>query len=1066
MKALIAWFARNGVAANLLVILVIAGGLLTLPGLKQEVFPELSSNFITVSVNYLGAAPEEVEEGVCVRIEEAVQGLDGVKRITSAAVEGSGMVFIEAHPESDLRKLLDEVKARVDAIDAFPEQTERPVVQELLLRRQVINVAVSGDTDELSLRRAAERVRDELAGQPGITLVELANARPYEISIEVSEEALKRHDLSFQEVADAIRRSSLDLPGGSLKTAGGEILLRTKGQAYSGRDFEELTLLRRADGTRLRLADVAVVVDGFADTDQFTRFDGKPAILVQVFRVGPQGALEVAESVRRYVERARHLLPEGIEITTWQDDSAVLRSRVDLLVRNGRAGLVLVFLSLALFLRLRISLWVAFGIPVAFLGAIWLMPALDLSINLISLFAFIVVLGIVVDDAIVVGENVYTKMQQGKPGLQAAIEGAQEVSLPVTFAVLTTVAAFMPLLTVPGNMGQVMRVIPAIVIATLAFSLIESLLVLPSHLSHIKVETGKTARGPIAWWERVQALFGAMLGFVIERLYRPTLSFCLSRRYLSLSLALSVLLVSGGLIAGGHLKFVFFPPVDADNVVASLTMPQGATTEVTSRALERLEQAALALEEELIAKHGEKEGRVYRHILSSIGGHPYKENQNLNRGRSVTFAGAHLGEVNIELRPSEERSISSTEIARRWRELTGSIPDAVEMAFTSSIFSTGEAINIQLASRNIEELRAAAAALKERLEEYAGVTEIADSYRLGKQEVKLRVKPEAEHLGVSLADVAQQVRQGFYGEEAQRLQRGRDDVRVMVRYPAAERRSLSSLESMYIRLAGGVEVPFVQVAEASLGQGYSVIQRAGRRRVINVTAEIDHNLTNANEVLSDLQRTALPQLLAGHPGLAYTLEGEQREQRETLGGLGRGFGIAILMIYALLAIPFKSYVQPAIVMSAIPFGIIGAIWGHVLMGMDLTLLSVFGLVALTGVVVNDSLVMVDFINRAYRGGLPLVDAVRQSGAARFRPILLTSLTTFAGLTPLLLERSLQARFLVPMAISLGFGVLFATLVTLLLVPMGYMILEDLKRLAGRLLARGSSEQPAHVARHV
>lgn len=1053
MNRAIDWFARNSVAANLMLVLIFAGGALSLFNIKKEVFPEFTADTISVSVVYLGAAPEEVEEGVCLRIEEALQGIEGIKRIRSTAAEGAGTVIIEVEHGSKTQKVLDDVKSRVDAIDTFPEQTEKPVVQELLFRSQVINIAVSGDADERTLKLLGERVRDEILDLPDISQVELTNVRPYEISIEISEATMRRYHLTFDEVALAVRRSSLDLPGGSVKTEGGEILFRTKGQAYRGREFEDIVLRTLPDGTRLKLGEVVTIVDGFADTDQSARFDGKPAVIVQIFRVGDESALEIAAAAKQYIAEAQPRMPEGIELTTWQDDTKILKSRLDLMIRNGRAGFILVFLSLALFLRLRLAFWVSMGLIASFMGAFWAIPSFDVSINLLSLFAFIVVLGIVVDDAIVVGESIYTQVEAGESHLKAAIAGAQRVGVPVVFAVLTTIAAFGPLLTVPGNMGKFMRVIPIIVIATLVFSLLESLFILPTHLRHLnpEKETGNGNRIKRAW-RQFQDGFAQRMHHFVRKVYAPSLDFALKWRYSAVAVGIATFVLTVGIAVGGWIKFTFFPNVDADNVVALLTMPQGTPAEVTAEAVKRLEKSALQLQAEL-----EKEfdnNKVIEHLLASTGEQPFRVRQQQGSGRATaSFAGAHLGEINLQLMPSEKRNITSPEIARRWRELTGPIPDAVELVFSYSLFSAGEPINIQLAGTNYEALQLAARELKNKLAVYPGVYDITDSYRAGKQEVKLQIKPEAEALGLSLLDLARQVRQAFYGEEAQRIQRNRDDVRVMVRYPEDERRSLSDLENMRIRVPGGSEVPFSITGKAELGRGYAAISRTDRKRTISVMANVDDTKGNANEINASVTGNVLPAILSKYPSVSYSLEGAQREQQETMAGLARGYVIALLLIYILLAIPFKSYTQPLIVMSAIPFGLVGAIWGHLIMGMDLTILSMFGVVALAGVVVNDSLVMVDFINRARASGLPLAKAIREAGVARFRAILLTSLTTFLGLTPLLLERSLQAQFLIPMAISLGFGVMFATFITLILVPVGYFILEDTKLVVYRLIGK-------------
>jgi multidrug efflux pump subunit AcrB len=1062
-RGLIAWFTRNTVAANLLMwLIVVAGALTLLFGVKVEIFPEMQVQTITVGVEYPGAAPDEVERGICSPIEEAVSGLTGVKRVTSTATENAGAVSIEVMADFDIRRVLDDVKNRVDAITTFPEQAEKPVVQEVVLRRQVIWIAVAGDAEERVLKRVAEQVRDDLLALPEITQVELANVRPYEISIEVGEEALRRYELSFDEVAQAVRRSSLDLPGGSIKTGGGEVLLRAQGQAWRGPEFEAIVLRTRPDGTRLLLGEVARVVDGFAETDQFARFDGKPAALVKVFRVGEQSALDIANAVYRYVADAQRELPAGLSLTTWRDDTRILQSRMSLLARNAISGLILVFVVLALFLRFKLAFWVSLGIPISFLGAIALMPTFGVSLNMISLFAFIVVLGIVVDDAIVVGENVYDHLQRGTSGVVAAILGSKEVAMPVTFSVLTTVAAFVPMFNVAGNAREIWRQIPLIVVPCLLFSLLESKLVLPAHLSHEKPTAPRgPARGLARLWRPIESLWlvaqapftRGLQGFV-SRVYAPFLEGCLRWRYATVAAALAVFVFT---IAWGvtRVRFDFFPAVEGDNVVAAVTMPQGTSAEDTERAVRDLERAALELRDELNGSGT----NVVEHLLASVGDQPYTLEQAQNRGRrSDSLSGAHVGEVNVQLAPSEAREISADGVARRWRAKIGAIPGAEALTFSSALISIGADIDVQLAADDIGMLRAGARALQARLATYAGVSDIADSFAAGKREMKLAVQPSAEALGITLADLARQVRQGFYGEEAQRIQRDRDDVKVMVRYPEHERRALASLEDMRVRTAGGDEVPFGAVAQATWGRGFASIRRTDRARTINVTANVDENVANANEILADLRETFLPVLAADHPGLRWSFEGDAREQNETLMSLAKGFLAVLFAIYALLAVPFRSYIQPLLVMTAIPFGLIGATWGHVGLGLEFSIMSMLGLVALAGVVVNDNLVMVDYINGVRAEGRGALDAAREAGTRRFRPILLTTLTTCAGLTPLLLERSVQARFLIPMAVSLAFGVLFATLISLLLVPAGYLVLEDARRagrwLLGREEARG------------
>ncbi len=1039
MNHAITWFASNGVAANLLLLLITVGGLLTISSIRQEVFPEISVDVITVAVAYPGAAPEEVEEGICVRVEEQLNGIDGIDRVHSTAREGVGQITIELQTRADVRRTLDEIKARVDAIDTFPEEAERPIVQQLVVRQSVLSVAIAGDSDEASLKLLGQRVRDDLAALPEITHVDLTLARPYEIAIEVSEEKLRRHGLTFDEVADAVRRRSVDLPGGSIKSDAGEILLRTKGQAYRGDEFERLALLSQRDGTRLTLGDVATVVDGFQETDQSARFDGKPAVLVKVYRVGQQSALRIAAAVHEYVEQVRSTVPEGIDIIVWDDSSEILRARLNTLLRNGRDGFILVIVVLALFLKLRVAFWVILGVPVCFLGTLWLMPLFDISINVISLFAFIVVLGVLVDDAIVVGENIHVRQQGGERGLSGAISGATQVAVPVTFGVLTTVAAFAPLMNIPGPMGKLMIQIPLCVITALLFSLVESTMILPAHLAHMRaVDRVPTRIGAV--WEAIQRRFADGLEFVVDRLYRPSLEVAISWRYLTVAVGVATLITTTGLTVGGWVRFTFFPSVEADNVAAFVTMPQGTPARVTAEAVATLEHSAGRVLNEIRGEEGES---VLRHLMASVGEQPFKEQQSRSAfaGR---VASPHLGEVNIALLPSERRSIPSSEVMRRWRKATESIPGAVEVSFSSSLLQSGEPINIQLRGTNLDQLIAAANHVKEHLAGYPGVADIADSFREGKREVKLHVLPSAEAIGLTMAQLGRQVRQAFYGEEAQRIQRGRDDVRVMVRYPAEQRRSLADIEQMRVRAADGSEVPFSAVAAVELGRGYASINRVDRQRVINVTADVDVEQANANEIIETMQQSFLPGLRGAFPTVRYSLEGQQRDQAEFMGAMTRGFLLAILAIYALLAVPLASYGQPLIIMSAIPFGLIGAIWGHALLGWDMSMFSVIGIVALTGVVVNDSLVLVSYVNASRDDGVPLLRAVREAGAARFRPILLTSLTTFAGLTPLMMERSVQAQFLIPMAISLAFGVVFATLISLVMVPSLYVILEDIR----------------------
>lgn len=1119
MNGPIAWFARNHVAANLLLGIIVLAGLVSVSKMPQKSFPDLDVNLITVTVEYLGAAPEEVEAGVCIRVEEELEGITGVERIQSTASEGACAVRIELFEDADLARALDDVKNRVDAIDTFPEETEKPVITLAEPQRSVMDIALTGPEDERTLKILGQRIRDEIAALPSVTQVALSNTRPYEISIEVSEASLRRHSLSFDQVASAVRNASLDLPGGSIKTAAGEILLRTQGQAYWGRDYQELVVLTRPDGTRVLLKDVAEVIDGFEDTDQQLRFDGKPAAIIRVSRVGNQDILEITSALRVYLVEARERLPAGVELTVWTDNSTMLRDRLDTLLDSARQGFLMVLIILALFLRPRLSFWISVGVPVSFMGALFLCYVLGLSIDGISLFGFILVLGILVDDAIVVGESVYSTQAEAAAGsaspgsaipgseeplLSAAILGVKRVSVPVIFGVLTTAAAFLPFLLAPGIYGQVQSIIATVVMCCLFFSLVESQLVLPAHLGHRHAEAPAAEVGlmlipivgilllEIAWdlrsylafaiattsvlyawhWHGgfdvvarslivLQARFSGWLERMIRSRFRALVAAAIDQRYVTAACAAAALVVILGVLASGRLPFSFFPPLEADQVTAKLTMPLGTSARHTQAAVLNLEGTAQRLADRL----GEQAEGVppVTHILAAVGGHPVSAAGGgpPNGGRSAA-QGGHLGEVTLQLTPSQTRSIETREVAGMWRELTGPIPDAVELSFESSLFSVGEAINIQLEGDDLEELRAAAARIRAKLAEYAGVIDIADSFRSGKQELKLDILPSGEALGLSLGTLATQVRQAFYGEEVQRIQRGRDEVRVMVRYTEAERRSLDALDAMRIRTPDGSEVPFSTVARAELGRGFSSIRRSDRRRVVNVTADVDRAQITANEVMGNLRAGAIETIMRDYPRVAYRLEGAQREQGEAMSALIPLFGISLFIIYALLAVPLRSYSQPLIIMSVIPFALVGAILGHLLMmrlGLlsGLAMMSVTGFIAAAGVVVNSSLVLVHNVNDRRAKGQSIREAAREAAVSRFRPIVLTSLTTFAGLSPLMLNQSVQAQFLVPMAVSLAFGVLFATVATLLVVPAGYLILDDLGG-----LRRGRRQAPLSI----
>jgi multidrug efflux pump subunit AcrB len=1040
MKGIIEWFVDNPVAANLLMMVLVVGGLISLSNLRQEEFPEVELEVISVRVPYLGATPEEAEQGVCIRIEEALEGTENVFKMTSTASEGSCSVNLELESGTDTIKALNDIKGKVDGINTFPAETERPIVSQAVSTSQVADIVISGDTDERTLKTLAEQMREEISAIDGISQVTMEYVRPDEMSIEVSENALRRYGLTLETIATAIRRSSLDLPGGAIKTGGGEILVRTKGQYYAGREFEDIVVVTRQDGTALTLGEIASVVDGFEEGDLRVRFDGTPAAMVRVYRVGNEDTIESSEKVHAYLDAARTLLPEGIELTLWRDSAKELGARLDILLSTAGSGLALVLLTLALPLRFRLAMWVAAGIPIALLGTIMTFGVFDVTLSSLTVMGFILVLGIIVDDAIVVGERIYAHERESEDQRTAAINGTQEVAVPVIFGVLTTVAAFMPIIFVPGRLGSFFSVVGTVVCICLAFSIVESMMILPSHLSHRQRARNKPHGPLLSKWLSFQNRLATGVENFAEFRYGAALRRVLAWRYSVLAGGAGILILMLALVISGRVGFQFFPPIEGNRISAALVMPEGINVEDTARAAAQIEDAAQQLIAELDADHPEAPG-IVEYVLTSIGrsaggGGP-------GGGNNVAPAVSHQAEISLALRPSAERGgVTATEITQRWRELVGLVPDAVELSFSAAAFNAGDPISIELRGRDVDQLREVATLIRGELARFNGVTDITDSFRSGKQEAKLSLRPEARVLGITLNDLASQARQAFYGEEAQRIQRGTEDVRVMVRYPEDERRSLGDLEDMRIRTASGVEVPFAAVAEVEFGNGYSSIRRVDRQRVVTVSADVNRSVTTPEEVLDSMQAEALPQILANYRGVNYVLSGEQEERVEAIGGLFQLVPLALLVIYAILAIPLKSYLQPFVIMSIIPFGVVGAILGHMIMGWPLVLPSILGIIALSGVVVNSSLVMVDYVNRQRTKGVDVYEAVATAGVVRFRPIMLTSITTFVGLAPLMLQDNPETAFIVPMSISLAWGVLFSTAITMFLVPALYLAVED------------------------
>ena len=1037
METMITWFTRNPVAANLLMAILVTGGIMALFTLHQEQFPSMDVRVVNVSVAYLGAAPEEVEEGVCIRIEEALEGTEGIEKLITNAREGSCSVQAMLFDDANQNEALNEIKSQVDGINTFPIETEKPTVSKLTITSDVLQLAIYGDADERTLKEIGKELRDELSVIDGISTLSLNYVRPYEISIEVSENALRRYGITLEQVAQVIRNTSLDMPGGTIKTEGGEILLRAKGQAYWGEEFEDIVVVTRNDGTKVMLSELATVRDAFTEGDLRARFNGYPAVVIKVSRVGKEDAISMAADVKDFLSRFEPTLPPGLNISVWNDASEDLKLRLNSLNNMALSGLGLVIVVLALFLKFRLAMWVAAGIPIALLGTVAVFPYADISMSSMTVLAFILVLGILVDDAIVVGERVYAHERMGKSPTQAAIDGTWEVSVPVIFGVLTTMAAFLPLVLLSGRMAGFFGVIGWVVIIALVLSIIESQLILPAHLAHRN--HAEPSRGLSKKWNNFQGKLAAWLERVAEHHYQPLLNKAINNRYTTGAIGLGVLIMAIALIASGRVIFTFFPSIEGDRVYATLEMPEGISVEATARAAAVIAMAG----EELAAQLDTELGidGVVSNQFSSIGASADRSSgpsQWSGAGRS------HFAEVALELIPIKERgNISAKEVANRWRERVGNLPDAVKLSFSADSFSAGDAINYELSARDVDVIRAAATDLRAELGRYTGVYDITDSFRAGKQEIKLALLPEARSLGLTLADLASQVRSAFYGKEAQRIQRGQDDVRVMVRFPESERASIGNLEDMYIRTPQGTEVPFYSVARFELGRGYSSIKRVDGRRVINVTAEVDRSKVSPEEVGASITAEILPTLRAKYPSLDIGLSGEQEERTKAFNGLFQAAILALFVIYTLLAVPLRSYLQPLVIMSVIPFGAVGAILGHFIMGYQLMFFSALGIVALSGVVVNASLVLVDYINRRRREGMALQEALLTAGVVRFRPIILTSVTTFVGLIPLMSSATPATRFFIPMGISLAFGVLFATFITLLMVPALYRIVEDI-----------------------
>jgi multidrug efflux pump subunit AcrB len=1034
-RGLISWFIANPVAANLLMVVLLVGGSLSAYNLRSQVFPTISPGTVVVTVPFPGATPAEVEEGVTRRVEEAVLGIDGVKRVTSNAAENVGTVTIETSDFADRNQVKDDVESAVDRLSEFPPaNAEKPVVVAPKPTGSVVTLAIVGGVGEKGLRSAAEEIERDLLSQPGVSLVELEGARDYEISIEVSEATLRRYGLSFEEVANAVQRSSLDLAGGSIASSSGEILLRTNQKRQTGEEFESVVVRTRPDGSEILLSDVATIRDGFVRESLNNTYNDRPAVFVRVSRAEAEDVLAVKESVDTFL--AGYTPPVGVEVIELSDETELLRERVNLLLRNGAFGFALVFLFLVLMVDLKLAVWVSAGIATAFMGGFLVFGALGVTLTMISLFGLIIVLGLVVDDAIVIGENIDAEREAGRTGTDAAVRGAHGVLSPVFVGVLTTVAAFAPLLVTGGTFGDITRAIPLVVISVLLISLLEAFCILPSHLSH----GGTWSRGVI---KRIQQKIAGGIAFVRERLVRPGVAFAARWRYATLGLALAFFVFCIGLLGNGNVRFIFFPQIEGNNISATVTMPEGTPFERTDAAIRQMSLAAQQVAEETREETGET---LFLSItatsggLSAAGGGPGAQN---------TFSSAeNIGQIRIELTPYGDRQTPAAEIERRWREAVGTIEGAERVNFASGFAGFGEDIEYELAHQDEGQLIAAVESMKAKLAEIDGVNQVEDSFDLGKRQLVFELTAAGRAAGLRPADVAVQVRQAFFGEEVQRIQRGREEVRVFVRYPEESRSSIDSLNSFRVQLPDGGRAPLFTVASVEESRAYASINRIDGRRVVTISGDVDEAVSTPNVANEAIMQSVLPALEQEYPGLRWVAAGSTREQNEDLASIGSAFIIVLLIIFAMIATQLRSYLQPLAILISIPLGVAGAILGHLVLGFSLSFISIFGIVALAGVAVNASVVLVDLYNKNRLEGATPVEAAAAASARRFRPVMLTTLTTALGLAPLLLETSPQAQFLIPMAVSLGFGIVVSGFMVLFVTPAVAVIIEDIRGLAG------------------
>ena len=1036
MRQVIAWWAKNPVAANLLMAGILLGGFLGFKSVEREAFPIFKDNSVSIEVVWPGAAPQEVEEQILFRIEEALKDIDNVRRVYSTAQEGFAYMEVHTWANIDIEEFLNDVKNSVDSVASMPRDIENPRVRQQVYRDEMLRVAVHGNLDERTLTRLAEDLRDEIAALPYVSIVEMFGTRREEVSIELSESAMQRYGVSFSEVAAAIRNSSINLSSGRVRTETGDVLLRARNLADSEEDFGQIVVRQNPDGATIRVSDVARILDGFEDDEILATMNGEPSVLLQVMSMDKMQVVKTSDAVRAWMEERKQALPEGVSLTLWFDTADIYKSRMGTIGQSAYLGLLLVFLVLILSLRPQVALWVTVGIAVAFTGTFAFLPVNDVSLNILSTFAFLLVLGIVVDDAIVVGESIHQQTRRGG-GPEGAIEGAFIVSKPVFFAVITTMIAFAPWFFLSGTDAQITRQLSIVITLALTISLIEAFFILPAHLSKLQ---HRESLGRLAAWQK--KIEESIVAFAHNH-YRGWLEMAIRHRYATAAVFVTAFIISLGIFSSGWVKFSFAPDVENELIYVNVELPTGTPY---ARALDILDQLQTA-ERQLIEE-------VESAALARGGTGQLIEGWYTRSRRDSVIA-------IVKLAPPEIRDLSAKEAATRLRELVGEVPDADNVEVSYAMGGRGPALSYVLRHRDMDVLRAASNDLQAKLYSYDGTYHVRDNLRGETDELHIKLLPGAEKLGLTLSEVSRQVRQAYYGEEVQRLPRENGDVRVMVKYPREQRRNLESLNNFRIRTSDGRELPLLSVVDVELTSGVRRIQRRDGERMVRVFARVADDLSN--DINEDVGKGFLPELEKKYPGLRTGRSGRQEAEAEFYSEIGSLYMVALFSMYALIAIAFKSYFLPLLIMTAIPFAFMGAIFGHLIFGVSMALFSYFGIGAAAGVVVNDNLVLVDYMGRLRDQGKQMMEAVVEASIVRFRPILLTTVTTFVGLMPIMAERSTDAQFLKPAVLALAFGVLFALFVTLFMVPALYCIGEDIKARTSSLISKlkVSKLRPSH-----